>query len=327
MVIHRSWLGASIVAAATASLLPWPGGAAAATKGADLRVLDTEGQTLAQFRQYTGTVHIKTDRQADCFGPPGGSGRRVTVRSATALGIVKDALRWDRRLRPLSITDQFSFGLAVCGIGGNVAQGSSFWYLKHNHAGSQVGGDQLKLHDGDDVLWYLTPSYPPPSELVLRAPVRAQPGVPFKVRVDQYPDDGTKSPAGGATVSGGAAPATGADGTTMVTVADPGNATLQASRESDGAIPSNVVKVCVNSDPSRCPDAHGARILGSDAADEIKGTRGRDAIRAGAGGDLIDLRQGGRDRVACGSGKDRVTTAAGDRDDRIAGSCERVARR
>jgi hypothetical protein len=309
------------------TLLPH-GAAFAATKGADLRVVNTAGSTLAQFRQYTGTVRIKSDPQADCFGPPGGSGDTATVRGATGLGIVKDGLTWDRRLRPLSVTDQFSFGLAVCGIGGYEAQGSSFWYLKDNHAGSQVGGDQVKLHDGDDILWYLTPSFPPPPELVLRAPAQAQPGVPFQVRANQYLDDGTKAPAEGATVSGGTAPATtGPEGTAMVTVASPGSARLQATRESDGAIPSNLVKVCVNSYPSRCPDAHGDRVFGSGAADEIRGTRGWDTIQAGGGGDVIDLRGGGRDRVGCGPGSDHVILSAGDGDDRIAPSCERVVRR
>jgi hypothetical protein len=328
MVIHGFRLGAWIAAAAALLPLLVSGAAFAATKGADLRVVNTAGQTLAQFRQYTGTVRIKTDPQADCFGPPGGSGDSATVRGATGLGIVKDGLAWDRRLRPLSVTDQFSFGLAVCAIGGYEAQGSSFWYLKRNHTGSQVAGDQLRLHDGDDVLWYLTPSFPPPPELVLRAPAQAQPGVPFQVRANQYLDDGTKAPAAGATVSGGTAPVTtGPQGTAMVTVAGPGGAKLQATRESDGAIPSNLVKVCVNSDPSRCPEAHGDRIFGSRAANKIRGTRGWDAIEAGGGGDVIDLRGGGRDRVNCGPGVDRVILAGGDGDDRIGSSCEQVVRR
>src|SRR5204863_6843531 len=128
--------GVALAAAVViASLLLAPGAAAAATKGGDLRVLSTAGRTLAEFRRYTGTVSIKTDPQADCFGPPGGSGNAVTVPGATGLGLVKDALASDRKLRPLSITDQFSFGLAVCGIGGHEAHGNSFWYLKRNHVG------------------------------------------------------------------------------------------------------------------------------------------------------------------------------------------------
>ena len=59
------------------------------------------------------------------------------------------------------------FGLGVCGIGGFVAQGSAFWYTKVNHAGLQVGGSQFTIHAGDQVLWYLSPNFPPPPELVL----------------------------------------------------------------------------------------------------------------------------------------------------------------
>src|ERR671923_2469482 len=240
-------LGAAIGGAAVAFLL-LPG-AAGATNGADLRVVNSAGRVLAEQRQYTGTVKIKTDPRADCFGAPGGSGDRVKVRGATALGLVRDALGSDRDLRPLSVTDQFSFGLAVCGIGGYEAHGSSFWYLKHEHAGAQVGGDQLRLSNGDQVLWYLAPAFPPPPELLLKAPARAQPGVPFQVTVFEYGDGGARSPASADTrVTGGdAAATTGAGGTASVTVSGAGTAKLRATRNLDDAIPSNVVEVCVDS--------------------------------------------------------------------------------
>ena len=162
MLIPALRLGGSIAALLIALPVLLPAFASAATKGADLRVVNSAGRTLAEQRQYTGTVQIRTDPGADCFGPPGGSGDRVRVAGATGLGIVRDALETDVDLRPLSITDQFSFGLAVCGIGGFEAGGSSFWYLKRNHVGAQVGGDQLMLRNGDQVLWYLTPELPAP---------------------------------------------------------------------------------------------------------------------------------------------------------------------
>jgi len=112
----------------------------------------------------------------------------------------------------------------------------------------------------------------------------------------------------------------------MVTVADPGTARLKATRDSDGAIPSNVVRVCVNSDLSKCPRAHGKRIFGSRAGDRIVGTRGWDRIKAAGGRDIVDLRSGGHDHVNCGSGRDRVIVKSGDHDDRISSSCERVVR-
>jgi hypothetical protein len=328
MVIPHFRLGGSAAALLISLLLLLPAFASAATKGADLRVVNSAGRTLAEQRQYTGTVRIRTDPDADCFGPPGGSGDRVRVPGATGLGIVRDALETDGDLRPLSITDQFSFGLAVCGIGGFQASGSSFWYLKHNHAGAQVGGDQLTLQQGDQVLWYLAPGFPPPVELGLRAPARAKPGVPFEVSVLQFDDSGARLPAAGATVAGGATPVTtDSQGKASVTVSTPGTRTLRATRSSDGSIPSNRVAVCVNSDLAKCPSAHGKLILGSERADEIAGTRGWDVIWARGSDDVVYITSGGKDRVSCGAGRDRVVLALGDTNDEIAESCERVVRR
>ena len=145
MFLPRFRLGGA-AAAAISALLLLPGTALAATIGVDLRVVNTAGQTLTEHRQYTSTVRIRTDPRANCFGQgTGGSGDRVRVNGATALGAVRDGLAWDRDLRPLSVTDAFlddGFGLGVCGIGGFKAQGSSFWYLKAHHVGSQVSGSR-----------------------------------------------------------------------------------------------------------------------------------------------------------------------------------------
>jgi hypothetical protein len=317
--------GLAAVAIAALLLLP---AAASATKGVDLRVVNAAGKTLAEQRQYTGSVRIRTDPHANCFGQgTGGSGNRVQVRGATALGGVRDGLEWDRDLRPLSVTDAFlddGFGLGVCGIGGFKSQGSSFWYLKGDHVGSQVSGSQLELHQGENVLWYLSPGFPPPPELRLTAPASAQPNVPYQVTVYSYADDGTRNPAAGAMVTGAAQP-TGSAGHTMVTSPAAGTDTLRATRGRN--IPSNRVEVCVNQDLSSCPDAHGRRIFGSALADQIRGTRGWDAINAGPGRDAVDLRDGGQDRVACGGGRDEVILDRGDHDDQIDPSCERVVRK
>ena len=230
-------------------------------------------------------------------------------------------------LRPLWVTDAFlddGFGLGVCGIGGFESQGSSYWYVKSDQVGSQVSGSQLKVRQGTDVLWYLTPSFPPPPELRLVAPARARPDVPYRVTVYSYADDGTRSAAAGAIVAGAAQP-TGSGGHTMVTSTETGTDWLRATRGQD--ITSNRVQVCVKSDLSACPGAHGKRIFGSGRRDRIRGTRGWDAIKAGRGRDRVNLRPGGRDRVNCGGGRDQVIVKRGDRNDRIAHSCERIVRR
>jgi hypothetical protein len=306
------------------SLLP---AATSASKPVDLRVVAPDGRTLVEQRQYTGSVGIETDPRARCFGQgTGGSGDRVKVRGATALGAVRDALAKDRDLRPLSITDAFlddGFGLGVCGIGGFRAQGSSFWYLKGDHVGSQVSGSQLKVSRGEEVLWYLTPSFPPPPELRLRAPARARPNVPFQVTVYAYADDGTRTPAAGASVTGAAQP-TGPTGRTTVSV-KAGSRVLKATRGAN--IPSNRAEVCVRSSLSKCPDERGRLIYGSRRDDHIRGTGGRDEISAGGGADRVILLDRGRDRVRCGGGHDKVVLHRGDRDDRIGDSCERVVKR
>ena len=60
--------------------------------------------------------------------------------------------------------------------------------------------------------------------------------MPYQVTVYSYADDGTRSPAAGATVTGAALP-TDAAGHTMVTSPRPGPTLLRATRAQD--IPSN----------------------------------------------------------------------------------------
>jgi hypothetical protein len=308
-------------ALACAALLVTPSFASASTP-ADVRVVASNGDVLAEQRQYTGGVQIKTDPNADCFGPgTGGSGDPVRVPGPTALGIVRDAMAFERELRPLSVSDHFDFGLSLCGIGGHESGQQSFWYLKHNHVGAQVGGDQLRLESGDEVVWYLDPDFSDaaPAELALRAPARARPGQPFQVQVVEFADDGSRQPAPGVVVNG-ATGTTDQNGRTMVQLDQPGTGLLRASR--DGAIPSAAHPVCVNDDPSACPSKPGLHIFGSVRRDRIEGSRGDDTINSGAAPDVIDLRTGGADRVRCGGGRDRVL--GGDDDDRIARSCERT---
>ncbi len=266
------------------ALAPAAGAARAKTVPAGLRVVDGEGRVLAEQTQYTGSgLRLKTDPKAACFGPgEGGSGARAEIPAPTALSLLADAGATTKAVRPLSLTDAFSFGLGLCGIGGSVAPETGFWSLKLNHEASQAGGDATTVGAGDEVLWYLVADYnqPPPAELVLKAKRPRHGAIPVKVLA--YGDDGSKSPAAGAAVSG-AGELTDARGKTAV-AADGRVVDLIATR--DGAIASNEVSVCTVR-AKRCPAGY---------AGIVAGTKGRDRIRLGS--DPVTVR--------CGSGRDVV---------------------
>ncbi len=89
---------------------------------------------LAEETLSTGTTTVKTSPKATCFGTgTGGSGKSVTLKGATALGLLAQAAKSTGSLRPLLVTDPFDFGLGLCGVGGAKANGEASWYLKVNH--------------------------------------------------------------------------------------------------------------------------------------------------------------------------------------------------
>lgn len=226
------------------------GAVAASAKGVPVtvRVVGSGGKVLAEKSVRAKTTTIPTSPRASCFGAgTGGSGKPVTLQGATALGALGQAVAGDGALRPLLVTDHFSFGLAICGVGGEVvkAGSESSWYLKVDHKAPSVGGDHVKLRPGNEVLWDLAPSYPYPDELALTAPPRATAGQPFTVRAWSYDEKGKRAPAAGVEVTGAAAP-TGADGRATVTLGKP--ALLVATRSDE--ITSARVPVCVG---GKCP--------------------------------------------------------------------------
>jgi hypothetical protein len=217
--------------------------ASAVAKGvsADLRVVGKGGKVLTEQTLSTGTTAIKTSPQANCFGAgSGGSGASVTIKGATALGLLGQASKSTASLRPLLVTDAFDFGLGICGVGASKVSGKASWYLKVNHKGATVGGDAVKLKPGDEVLWDLAPSYPYPNELALVAPDTALGGQPFQVTVYSYDEKGKRKPVSGATVTGASGP-TDASGKATVTLSAPGP--LVATHGKD--IPSASEEVCI----------------------------------------------------------------------------------
>jgi hypothetical protein len=223
--------------------------AAAIAKGpvVELRVVGSGGKILAEEAVSTANTSIRTSPKATCLGKgTGGSGRSVQVKGTTALGVLARAAKSTPALRPLLATDHYlaEFGLGLCGVGKSKATRTLSWYLKVDHKNPQRGGEQVKVHAGDEVLWALEP-YPYPKELALSAPGEALPGVPFEVRVFAYEDGGKRKPAAGVTVTGATAP-TDAEGRASVVLGAP--AELIARHGKD--IPSNQVAVCVG---GACP--------------------------------------------------------------------------
>lgn len=226
--------------------LAFAAGASGAGFKANLRVVGAGGKVLAEKDIATANTSVKTSPKATCFGAgTGGSGKAVTLKGNTAMGLLARGSKLIAALSPMLISDHFDFGIALCGVGSSVAKGEASWYLKVNHKSLQVGGDSAIIHPGDEVLWDLAPSYPYPDELVLRAPDAVKAGTPFKVRVLAYDEKGKSKPASGVKVTGASAP-TGADGRTTVTLSKPAKLIARAS----GEIPSAREPVCVG---GKCP--------------------------------------------------------------------------
>ena len=239
---------AAACALALALSLPFAASALAKGVSADLRVVGKGNKVLTEQTLRTSTTTIKTSKKANCFGAgTAGSGKSVTIKGATAMGLLGQASKQTGSLRPLLVTDAFDFGLGICGIGNSKVTGKASWYLKVNHKAATVGGDALKLKSGDEVLWDLAPSYPYPNELALEAPERTDTGVPFQVRVVSYDEKGKRKPVVGAKIVGPTGAVTGSDGraTVTLTAASAQYETLYATHGKDIPSPAAPVFVCV----------------------------------------------------------------------------------
>ena len=248
-----------------------------------------------------------------------------TVQGPTALGLLWSGAAVTKQLRPVAVSDEFDFGLLVCGISSFVGGDTAYWLYKVDHKSPEVGADQFPLKGGEEVLWYFsdtTANVNTGDELALQAPARAKPDSTVAVRVWSYDAAGKRTPAAGAVVQGEDEATTDAQGrATRRDARSQGTLRLRAERGAD--IPSQTVSVCITAKPS-CPSRRGKRIVGSAKADRIAGTKGPDSglgrrrrrprERAGAAA---------RTPCAAGAGKDRVSA---DRSDRVGRDCEVVKR-
>ena len=171
-------ISSALVALAGLLLLPaLLAPAASATVTAHLRVL-TPNKVLdpgTDLHRGRGRHRADPARRRLLRGP-GWLGRRVHVRQAQRAQPACHGGPHDGARLAALLTDQFGFGLGICGIGGREAEaGESFWYFKTDHQESTVGADQQEISDGDAVLFYLAPdrfpSRTPPSSSSGRRPV------------------------------------------------------------------------------------------------------------------------------------------------------------
>lgn len=296
--------GRSLTLAAMTVALAVPATAAAAEQ-ADLRV--EAGRPLAAAGYVTDTTKIKTTKSSSCQG----SGAAKTIQGANALGLLWSAAAQTKSLRPVAVSDQYDFGLLVCGISTFVGGDTAYWLYKVDHKLPEVGAEQFPLKGGEDVLWYYsdtTANLNTGDELALQAPAKAKPDSTVKVRVWVYDATGKRTPAAGATVGGQTTDAQG-----RATVETPAKGTLKLRAERGADIASQRLSVCVTA-KGGCPSRRGKSIIGSAKKDRIVGTKGPD---------VIAVRGGGKDTVRCGAGKDRVSA---DRSDRVGRDCEVVKR-
>ena len=303
--------------------------ASAATPLVELRV-EGPTQTLDSGTWYvTGTERIRKSKPADdCERTDG----RIRIPGPTALGLVETGAAFNSDLNQVRIRRDEA-GIFVCEIGSILGRsfsdpaGFAGWSYYSEYVFGSEAADLVDVGNGDKILWVFSDFGVSPANTgsvleLKRVPARDADGE-FEVRVVEHSFDGSANPAPGATIEGAGSVNELDNGLYRVTV-DSGFTELRATRGLD--VDSNHVETCFKQRISRCPRAHGRTIVGSDRADDLPGTRGFDTIKAGGGGDTIDLRKGGRDKVRCGSGNDLVLLDRGDRDDNIAANCERKRR-
>ena len=252
---------------------------AAAAEQADLRV-EGAGSPLGAATYLTDTARIKTTKNSSCKG----SGEVKTVQGPTALGLLWSGAAATKSLRPLAVSDEFDFGLFVCGVSSFVGGDTAYWLYKVDHKTPEVGADQFPLSGGEEVLWYFSDTVASMNTgRRARAPGagagQARLGT-VAVRVWSYDSAGKRTPAVGAVVQGEDEATTDAQGRATVDTPDRGTLRLRAERGAD--IASQTLSVCITAKP-RCASRRGKRIFGTAKADRIAGTKGPDTVSSRRG--------------------------------------------
>jgi hypothetical protein len=321
------------VSLALAALLSLALGSAAQAKTAlaELRVEGPSGALDPGTWYVTGTERTKRSRSSDACERTTGT---IKVPGPTAMGLPQTGSETTPGLRQVRIRRDEA-GLFVCEIGSVLGRpfsdpdGFAGWSYWQDYAFGSASADQVRLHDGDRILWVYsdfgsTPVNSGPDALELRSVDAGTTDGQLTVKVVGHGFDGSSHAIDDATITGAQSVTNNMDGTYDVTVPN-GFTQLRATHPSNSDIPSQPELTCADPNPSACPDHRGRTIVGSPHGDRLAGTRGWDGIEARGGPDVVRLASGGQDVVDCGGGRDLVTGARND--DQIAKNCERVRSR
>jgi hypothetical protein len=316
-----------VAGAVTLAAILSTAGGASATPAYNLRV-EAPGRTIDPGTFYAvrdpiGTQRGELQSAGNCVRAPGD----IAVGGGTALGLAASAANGSAALRPLLVVED-SFGKRICRINGFNETDTPFtgWLYRVNHVAPPLSAELVSIQPTDRVLWVFAnfgTGANTGDELVLTGPFRAAPGA-IQVRVQAVTFDGVAKPApDGTVVVGGASPTITVGG--VATVAVSGSTTLRAvgPGAAPTEIPSNELPLCVLANPQDCPPVPGKRVVGTNARDNFKGSRGPDRIRTRGGKDKVRVRGGSTDRVNCGNGKDVVIADRADRTKK----CEKVRRK
>jgi hypothetical protein len=227
------------------------------------------------------------------------------------------------------ISDEFDFGLLVCGVGDFESSDTAFWLYKVDHVSPEVGGEQFPINSsGHEVLWYFMNTVTGANtgnELFLSVGQKVvQTGEPVEVTVLEYDASGQSTPAAGVQIMGGGNPVTDAAGHATVSFDQTGRQFIRGSRGID--IPTDGVRLCAwQESATECETFIAGRVVGTREDDRIRGTDDPDRIIGRDGDDRLTSRGDDEaDAVRCGPGND---VARVDRIDRVARNCEKVRRR
>lgn len=216
-----------------------------AANPADVGV-QVEGRAATTF-EGTVTTDAKTITNsgvmADCEGSVDNPGPTMTTALDDAS--IKGGFVW---------TSSYfgDFFINSIGSDANNFDKNESWFYWLNHKLADVGGCQIPVHSGDQVLYAITSydsnTYLPGPTLSLSSEVnKVRVGGSLGVSVISYDSGGNPSPAANAVVAGGDGISTTTDdGLANVKFSQEGVTTLKA--EKTGSIRSNAIKICASAD-------------------------------------------------------------------------------